>query len=330
MTTFAPPLSPLARLWHDGDIVPKHPRVRFSSVDTVPVVIHRRSRELTANGPADDETQRLRFLANNAPQSHVLDVEEEFYLCRYVDGTCFDEVTLTPHLIELIAEEFIQLWRLETASTPIPKASRERPIVEPLGFQHLAATPLKALNIGHQYRELVQTAQSLVRRTSTPQRFVHGDLKLDNLIKSENNEISLIDWECSGIGCPEEDMGNFLASVIFYALARSTWAAMTRPNLTTEEGNPSAEAHFQHEVTTAMRETQELSARFLSVLNSCGMSVDKPALSGAVFLSLMCRLQGAIIAGSPPTTVAVVETSLSTIATSGLPTFGAWLEGQQT
>ncbi|WKS56665.1 aminoglycoside phosphotransferase family protein [Corynebacterium accolens] len=331
MNTFAPPQNQLKQLWHDSEIVPKHPRVRFGTVDNQAVVIHRRvQRSSATRADADNETQRLLFLAKYAPQSHVLAVEEHFFLCKFVDGICCDKLTFSPSLIKQIAQEFKQLWHIETEQTKAPQARRERPIIEPLGIQELTATPLKALYVGRRHRALVLTAQALIRSSKTSERFIHGDLKLDNLIQTTKNGISVIDWECSGIGLPEEDIGSFLASIMFYALARSTRTAMTHPDfLANNTGSALTEPDLQHEISISMRNAQNLSVRFLSAVNSLGVEIDKLALSGAVFISLLCRLQGAIIAGSAPTIVAVVESSLSTIADSGLTAFASWLEGQE-
>ena len=331
MNTIAPPQNQLKRLWHKSEIVSKHPRVRFGTVDGKPVVIHRRiHHSSSARTDADNETQRLYFLAKYAPQSHILAVEERFFLCKFVDGVCCDELTFSPSFIKQVAHEFNQLWHINIEHTEAPQARRERPIIEPLGIQELTTTPLKALTVGRRHRALALTAQALVRNAKTPKRFIHGDLKLDNLIQTTQNRISVIDWECSGIGRPEEDIGSFLASVMFYALARSTRTAMTHPDLLANNaGSELTETQLQQEISRSMRNAQALSARFLSAVTDLGMEIDKLALSSAVFISLLCRLQGAIIAGSAPTTVAVVETSLSTIADSGLTTFASWLEGQE-
>ena len=331
MKTFSPPQSQLKRLWHDSEIVPKHPRVRFGTVGSQPVVIHRRVQPFsTTRTDADNETERLHFLAKYAPQSHILVVEDHFFLCKFVDGTCCDKLTLSPSLIKQIAQEFNQLWHIDTEHTETPQARRERPIIEPLGIQELTTTPIQALNAGRRHRTLVLAAQALISNSKTPERFIHGDLKLDNLIQTTQNSISVIDWECSGIGHPEEDIGSFLASIIFYALARSTRTAMAHPNLLADNtGSGLTEAHLQQEISISMRNAQTLSTRFLSAVASLGTKIDKLALSSAVFISLLCRLQGTIIAGAAPTTVAVVESSLSTIADSGLTAFASWLEGQR-
>lgn len=222
MKSFSPPQSQLKRLWHNSEIVPKHPRVRIGTVDGKPVVIHRRIHHSSAtHTDADNETQRLNFLAKYAPQSHILTVEEQFFLCKFIDGACCDELTFSPSSIKQVAQEFNQLWHINTEHTEAPWARRERPIIEPLGIQELTATPLKALTVGRRHRSLVLTAQEQIRNSKTPKRFIHGDLKLDNLIQTTQNRISIIDWECSGIGHPEEDIGSFLASLMFYALARS-------------------------------------------------------------------------------------------------------------
>lgn len=329
MAKSLPKFPSLASLWDDGEVIPRHPRVRLCTVDEVSVVIHRRNSELPENKIIyNEETQRLLFLANRTPQSNVITIEKDFYLCHYIDGISFDQLTLTPSLIEKVAVEFIRLWQIDFSSSEVPQAHRERPILEPLGFRELAGTPIKALNLGRQHRTIVLAAQALLRESSTPKRFIHGDLKLDNLIQSPDKKIRLIDWECSGLGYLEEEMGSFLASVIFNALAKATMATMAHPNLSTESNYVPTENLLYQEVSAALRNTQKLSSRFLAVVASHGQVINKSALSGGVFISLLCRLQGAIIAGSTPTTVAVIETTLTTIAESGLTAFESWLEGK--
>lgn len=329
MAKSLPEFPSLARLWDDGEVIPRHPRVRLCTVNEVPVVIHRRNSGLPENRIIyNEETQRLQFLANHTPQSNVISIEEDFYLCRYIDGISFDQLKLSPSLIELVAVEFIRVWQIDISSSEVPQARRERPILEPLGFQELAGTPVKVLNLGRQHRAIVLTAQASLRKISAPKRFLHGDLKLDNLIQSPDERIRLIDWECSGLGHLEEDMGSFLASIIFNALAKSTMATMTHPHLSTESNYVPTETLLRQEVSAALRDTQKLSSCFLATIASCGQVINKSSLSGAVFISLLCRLQGAIIAGSAPTTVAVIETTLDTIAKSGLAAFETWLEGK--
>lgn len=77
----------------------------------------------------------------------------------------------------------------------------------------------------HQDEDLSRLHAAVVAEARLGEEFIHGDLKMDNILISADDQIRIIDWECSGRGSAEIDIGAYLASVLFLAALQQSSSA---------------------------------------------------------------------------------------------------------
>lgn len=321
MTTHLCTSAPLSHLWSTGEKVNQHPRVRISTAGQQKLAIHRREQT-----KACDDTQRLTLLLG-VPQAHLYAVEEDYYAAVFIEGVTCDQVILDDDFIDDLSGLLLDLWSASLPSSFTVYARREQPLVEPLRFHDYVATPIKALQVGRKHRRWVSEARKTITSSALPNSFVHGDLKLDNLIRTDSTDLALIDWECCGLGHAEEDLGNILGSIIFCLVAKATWESLNGEHRSADKLPTPTEEQLQNQVVSSMQHAQQRCKLLISKLVCSELDLDLQVIAASAYISLLCRLQGAIIAGSASTTIAVLESVLNTIISSGLNAFAEWIGG---
>jgi aminoglycoside phosphotransferase (APT) family kinase protein len=134
------------------------------------------------------------------------------YVAAFVGGETMPKTILqSPRLARargrLVAEVAGSLARLH--SIDVSKASF-------LEARDDSADPIRAQRVRldsydepHPAIELALRWAERNRPAAPPRRILHGDLRIGNLIVSEDGLAAILDWECAHVGDPAEDLGWF-------------------------------------------------------------------------------------------------------------------------
>jgi aminoglycoside phosphotransferase (APT) family kinase protein len=141
----------------------------------------------------------------------------------------------TSRELELAAAAGFALARLHAAPVPeLPEAPAPLACVDELDPDEAAALPGESLEL---IAELQSTPRLLgeldeLRRRPAARTFVHGDVKLDNILAPDDGRavVRFVDWERAGAGDPALDLGALAGDYLFRWL-RSVEPARGRPLL---------------------------------------------------------------------------------------------------
>lgn len=135
----------------------------------------------------------------------------------------FREALDPEEAVPLLAPVLARLHRIHQCSAdPVPASARSPfPTMDPVDVRLWEDSTPAA-------RELIRRVQSspglsdalrLAAESPGTTAFIHGDLKVDNVLLVQD-QLRVVDWECSGIGPAEWDVGALIASWLLAASDR--------------------------------------------------------------------------------------------------------------
>lgn len=97
-----------------------------------------------------------------------------------------------------------------------PAAQTEAPTLDPIPVEvwHQSSSAAQELTRIIQASPLLGQTFAHLGEMSTPTGFIHGDLKIDNILVRPDGTILLVDWECGGTGAVSMDVGAVIGSMI--------------------------------------------------------------------------------------------------------------------
>ncbi|MFI7003596.1 phosphotransferase [Nocardia sp. NPDC050175] len=148
---------------------------------------------------------------------------------------------LDPRVVEAIARDIARLHGVEAElCTGVPVTDAE-PIPGGYGVPSLpievvpglSGAQLAVWGLLHGDDELLDQARATVLAPSdgTDRTFIHGDLRLDQILLAEAGEqapASIIDWESFGYGDPARDTGTFIGNILNVVLMKEILATKRR------------------------------------------------------------------------------------------------------
>jgi hypothetical protein len=239
------------------------------------------------------------------------------HVMDFVDGDPLDSVAPDAAIAELMAQAMVALWR--RPSDGLPEAGRERPVVGPITRGQYVGMPDAVLASAYEHEPVVTGILRGLDQRKPGLAVIHGDLKADNVIRTDDGELRLIDWECCGAGHPEDDVASLLASLCVFGLGRAVRNALDQA-----DGQSLAE-HCAQELS----KIQSFSNVLLEQLRRKAPDVSTDQLGAAFLISILCRLQGMLFVPSSETLKLTTSEFVRRSMQHGPEAVCAWLLGDE-
>lgn len=299
------------KLWAEGEVIPNHPRVRMAFLRMQRITIHRHSGQIPSGIRALFSDSELARLAG------FLGAAENCYGMEFFKGDLFDSVEPRSDLVGPIAEMMLRVWRRPTKGIEISR--RENPVVAPITRTQFIEIPEEVLTSASKYYEVImQAVDSLVDR-GIGNSLIHGDLKADNIV-TNGVDIRFIDWECCGLGHPEDDVASLLASMCIYGAKRAIQRSVSNESIDT----PSVVLNAQ--VLQELEMVRNFGRSLISLISREAPDVSFEHIAYAFLLSAICRLQGLLFVPSSNALRIIVSEFIGSLAScKGPEMLRSWL-----
>lgn len=298
-------------LWGDGEVFVNHPRVRLARLGDRRLTVHRHGDDAPSGlgvlmaDPGLAAVAGLRFAGRGI---HVMD---------FVEGDPLDSVVPDAAIAELMAQTMVALWRRPSGG--LPGARRERPVVGPITQGQYVGMPDAVLASAYEHEPVVAAILRGLDQRELGLAVIHGDLKADNVIRTDDGGLRLIDWECCGAGHPEDDVASLLASMCVFGLGRAVRNALVQA-----EGQSLAE-HCAQE----LKKIRTFSNVLLEQLRREAPEVSTEQLGAAFLVSILCRLQGMLFVPSSEALKLTTSEFVRRSMQHGPEAVCAWLRGDE-
>ncbi len=300
------------KLWHSGDTIKNHPRVRLAQLGEQLATVHR------LNDAIPSGIRTLIEYPELAAAAGFRFNDENFYVMDFVEGEMLDTFPPDSQLIQPLLQQMLLLWRFRAEG--LPEAKRERPIIGPITPVQYVNMPDTVLSSAYIYSKTVSNALQRLATRDTELAIVHGDLKADNIVRVNSDSIRFIDWECSGAGHPEDDIASLLASLCVYGLGRAVQKAL----------DPTNDLSLDKHVTQEIDAVRSFSNALLQQLHQKAPEISTDFIGEAFLVSCLCRLQGILFVPSSEAMRLTTTEFVTRTMQGGSELIRTWLTGDAT
>jgi hypothetical protein len=240
---------------------------------------------------------------------------------EYRNGESLESLRAVDDISPAFVAAITKVWRHPPGG--IHLSVRERPILGPISKPQYTQMPDAVLVTASRFQSVASELASQLAARRSELSVIHGDLKLDNAIRSTDGEVNLIDWECCGLGHPEDDLASLLASACVYAIAKATRAALRSASVDVDSDT------LADRIREELRLVQRLSTRILEEVRTTVGHVSVDHLGAAFLVSLLCRLQGLQFVSSPQSVRLAVTEFTARALSFGPDVARAWLKEEK-